>query len=57
MLLASLFINVSSEETIKIVLKRIYVNEEITTDTLKQEMKELFILGTKNVCFTLTNQI
>ena len=57
MLLASLFINVSSEETIKIVLKRIYVNEEITTDTLKQEMKELLILCTKNVCFTLTNQI
>ena len=57
MLLASLFINVSSEETIKIVLKRIYVNEEITTDTLKQEMKELFILCTKTVCFTLTNQI
>ena len=55
--MASLFINVSSEETIKIVLKRIYVNEEITTDTLKQEMKELLILCTKNVCFTLTNQI
>ena len=43
---ASLFTNVSLEETIEIVLKRIYVNKEITTDISKQ-MKELLFLRTK----------
>ena len=43
---ASLFPNVSLEETIEIVLKRIYVNKEITTDISKQ-MKELLFLRTK----------
>ena len=44
---ASLFTNVSLEETIKIILKRIYINKEITTDIPKQEMKELLIFCTK----------
>ena len=43
---ASLFTNVSLEETIEIVLKRIYVNKEITTDISKQ-MKELLFLRAK----------
>ena len=44
---ASLFTNVSLEETIEIVLKRVYVNKEITTDISKQQMNELLFLRTK----------
>ena len=40
---ASLFTNVSLEETIEIILKRIYINKEITTDI----PKELLIFCTK----------
>ena len=43
----SLFTNVPLEETIEIILKRIYVNKEITTDIPKQETKELLILCEK----------
>ena len=53
---ASLFTNVPLEETIEIILKRIYINKEITTDIPKQEMKELLILFTKNVHFTFNNE-
>ena len=53
---ASLFTNVPLEETIEIILKRIYINKEITTDIPRQEMKELFILCTKNVHFTFNNE-
>ena len=53
---ASLFTNVPLEETIEIILKRIYINKEITTDMPKQEMKELLILFTKNVHFTFNNE-
>ena len=45
--MASLFTNVPLEETIEIILKRIYINKEITTDITKQEMKELLILCKK----------
>ena len=48
----SLFTNVPLEETIEIILKRIYINKQITTDIPKQEMKELLILRTKSVHFT-----
>ena len=53
---ASLFTNVPLEETIEIILKRIYVNKEITADIPKQEMKELLINCTKNVHFTFENK-
>ena len=53
---ASLFMDVPLEETIETILKRIYVNKEITTDIPKQEMKELLILCTKNVHFTFNNE-
>ena len=52
----SLFTNVPLEETIEIILKRIYINKEITADILKQEMKKLLILYTKNVHFTFNNE-
>ena len=49
--MASLFTNVPLEETIEIILKRIYINKEITTDIPKQEMKELLILCKKKFTF------
>ena len=52
---ASLFTNVPSEEAIEIILKRIYINKEIT-NIPKQEMKELLIFCTKNVQFTFNNE-
>ena len=54
--MAPLFTNVPLEETIEIILKRIYINKDITTDIPKQEMKELLIYGTKNVHFTFNNE-
>ena len=53
---APLFTNVPLEETIEIILKRIYINKEITADIPKQEMKELLIFCTKNVHFTSINE-
>ena len=54
---ASLFTNVPLiKETIEVILKRIYINKEITTDIPKKEMKELLILCTKNVHFTFNNE-
>ena len=53
---ALLFTNVPLEETIEIILKRIYVNKEITNDIPKREMKELLILCTKNVHLTFNNE-
>ena len=54
--MTSLFTNVPLEKTIEIILKRIYVNKEITTEIPKQEMKELLILCTKNAHFTFNNE-
>ena len=53
---ASLFTNVPLEKTIEIILKRIYINEGITTDISKQEMKELLNHCTKSVHFTFNNE-
>ena len=54
--LASLFTDIPLEEAIGIILKRIYINKEITTGMPKQEMKKLLILCTKNVLFTFNNE-
>ena len=43
------------DETIDIIIKRIYDKKEINTDTAKKEMRELLYLCTKNVHFTLNN--
>ena len=48
----SLVTNVPLEETSAIILKRIYDNKEIITDTSKQEMKKLLILCMKHVHYT-----
>ena len=52
-----LFTNVSLETTIDIILKIIYTNREVTTSLTKKKMKELLLLCTKNVHFTINGQI
>ena len=54
--IVSLFTNVSLEETINIIIKRIYDKNEINTNIPKQEMKELLYLCTKNAHFTLNSK-
>ena len=53
----SLFTNVTLDETIKIILNRIYDKNEISTDITKSEMKELLNLRTKSVHFTFDGNI
>ena len=53
----SLFIPMPLEKTINIVLKRIYLSKEIETILTKNEMKTIWILCTRNVHFTLNNEI
>ena len=50
-----LFTNVSLDETIDIIIKRIY-DKEINTDIPKKEMRELLYLYTKNAHFTINNK-
>ena len=52
-----LFTNVSLETTIDIILKIIYTNRDVTTSLTKKKMKELLLLCTKNVHFTINGQI
>ena len=52
----SLFTNVPLDETIDIIIKRIYDKKEINTDIPKKEMRELLYLCTKNAHFTLNNK-
>ena len=57
--MTSLFTNVALEAIeieIEVILKRIYINKEITTDIPKQVMKELLILCIKNIHFTFNNE-
>ena len=48
----SLFKNVPLEYTIDLVLKRNYENHKISTSVTRNEMREIFLLCTKNVHFT-----
>ena len=52
----SLFINVTLDETIAIIIKRIYDKKEINTDMPKKEMRELLYLCFKNTHFTRNNK-
>ena len=52
----SLVTNVPLEETSAIILKRIYDNKEIITDTSKQEMKKLLILCMKHIHYTFDEE-
>ena len=51
-----LFTNVSIDATIDIILKGIYEQKEINTSLTKQELKELILLSTKGVPFTLCGE-
>ena len=52
----SFFTNVPIDETIDIIIKRIYDKKEINTDISKKVMRELLGLCTKNAQFTLNKQ-
>ena len=52
-----LLTNVPSEDTINIILKRIYEKREIVTDIPKCQMRKLLYICTKNVHFTFSNKI
>ena len=52
-----LFTNVPLDYTINLIIKAIYDNPEISTNISRKEMKDLLILCTKNVHFSLDGQI
>ena len=52
-----LFTNIPLDYTINLIKKRIYDNHEINTNISRKEMKDLLILCTKNVHFSLDGQI
>ena len=53
----ALFTNVPLDYTINLIIKKIYDNHEINTNISRKEMKDFFILCTKNVHFSLDGQI
>ena len=53
----SLFTNAPLQKTIDIVLKRIYENKEINTSISKKDMKDMLILCTKSVHFSINGDI
>ena len=55
--ITSLFTNVPLDETIKIILRRVYIDKKINTNITTKEVKELLHLCTKNVYFTFNGEI
>ena len=53
----SLFTNLALDFTIDLILKRIYEDKEIQTNTKKKEMKQLLLLCAKNVYFSYNSII
>ena len=53
----SLFTNVPMDYTINIILRRIYDDNELYRNISKKEMKEIFLLRTKNAHFTFNSEI
>ena len=53
----SLFTSIPLTETIDVILDCVYNRKEISTILTKSEMKKLLTLCTKNVQFTLNNEI
>ena len=53
----SLFTNVPLQKTIDIILKRIYENKEINPSISKKDMKDMLVLCTKNVHFSMNGGI
>ena len=50
--LKALFTNVFLEQTVDLVLKRIYENTEISASITRNELSEILLLSTKTVHFT-----
>ena len=55
--ISSLFMNVSLDYTIDIILRRVYRDKEINTMISCKELKELLLLCTKNVHFSYKGQL
>ena len=53
---ASVFTNISFDEKIEIIIRRIYDKKEINTYIPKQEMKELLYICTEKENFTLNEK-
>ena len=53
----SLFTNILLDRTMQLVLKIIYEKHEVSTNTTKQEIKEMLVLCTKNVHFTFNEEV
>ena len=53
----SLFTNVPLDFTIDVILKRIYDNNEVNTNMLKQQMRNLLLLCAKNMHFSYNGDI
>ena len=53
----SLFANAPLDETIEIILRRVYIDKEINTNIPRKEVKELLHLCTKNVHFPFNGEI
>ena len=53
----SLFTNVLLNQTIDIILRRIYDHKELETSITRCEVKEMLILSTTNVHFTYNRNI
>ena len=53
----SLFTNIVLDRTIQLVLKIIYEKHEVSTNTTKQEIKEMLVLCTKNIHFTFNEEV
>ena len=54
--MSSLFTSVPLDFTIDVILRRIYMEKEIVTNITLNELKELLLLCTKNVHFSLNGQ-
>ena len=52
----SLFMNVSLDCTIDVILERVYENNEIFASITRNEVKEMLILCTKNAHFTFESR-
>ena len=53
----ALFTNVPLKYAIDLVLKRIYENHQISTSIIRNEMREILLLCTKNLQFTFIDVV
>ena len=53
----SIFTNIPLDQTLDIILKRIYDHKELKTQITRCEMKKIFTLCAKNVHFTYNRKI